>query len=365
MYAPFSHHEQPRFLPRFLSYEVTNGLISNHDLHSMFLDARNLAEDFFGVDFSDRILEDTTAWEGIRGHEAVRLIPLPKTNTATAKQMRVAAVLAILSTELAHLIYRPVYLRGQDEGLTEFLASLAVVDDEQETYLRSVLLRATTKLTQHDAGSERVEQVSNTLLRLLGTVFDKPDHPKRFAAALRQFCGNSCNIWQSIQKFEQKVEPIREFYVEDADCWEAFSLSSKDRSTSTTAASNQKPHQNGSSSTPGGSSGKKNQTKQPPQAPTSTEHDFSNVVVWPAFVIDEGVDPELLVRGHVLTNSQLQAGREEEATRPAAISRRSTGRAARRGTMSGSEEAVNGSASAGSASKSFLSSKAGGGSRGG
>lgn len=332
----------------------------------MFLEARNLAEEFFGVDFSDPILEDTAAWERIRGHEAVRGIPLPKTNTTTAKQLRVAAVVAILSTELTQLIYRPVYLRGQaEEGLTEFLASLAVVDDEQETYLRSVLLRAAMKLPQHSAGSERVEQVSKTLLRLLVTVFDKPDHSKKFAATLRQFCGNSYNIWQGIQKFEEKVEPIREFYVEGADYWEAFSLSSKDRSTSTSATSNQKPHQNGSSSTPGGSSAKKNQTKPSSQTPTSTEHDFSTVVVWPAFVADEDVAPELLVRGHVLTNSQLQAGWEEEATRPAAISRRSTGRAARRGTMSGSEEAVNGSASVGSASKPFLSSKPGGGSRGG
>jgi len=63
--------------------------------------ARRLVESHFKEDLPQRSLEDVGAWKRLKDSEVLdHLIPLPQSNSLAAKQMHIAALLAILARSI-------------------------------------------------------------------------------------------------------------------------------------------------------------------------------------------------------------------------------------------------------------------------
>ena len=84
-------------------------------------------------------------------------LPLPRSNTAAAKQMRIAAVLAALTRSMARHIFRPVWWTATadanadaaDAALGGLLRGLEAASPEHERHLRGTLLAASAVVHKH------------------------------------------------------------------------------------------------------------------------------------------------------------------------------------------------------------------------
>ncbi|EON96492.1 hypothetical protein UCRPA7_8011 [Phaeoacremonium minimum UCRPA7] len=113
------------------SAKLTAAANSVAKLQGLLTEAYSLVKDYFGDDVPDQIGKDAKAWEALRGHVAVShpyKIPLPSSNSPQAKQMRVAAVLAVLGHHLAEEILQPLYILEEGGELNELLSELTSDD---------------------------------------------------------------------------------------------------------------------------------------------------------------------------------------------------------------------------------------------
>ncbi|GAB1312005.1 hypothetical protein MFIFM68171_02215 [Madurella fahalii] len=342
-------------------------------LSKMFSLARKLAEDYFAVDLSPGIMSNSVLWTNIKKHPAVnKNIPLPLSDTPTAKQMRAAAFLAVLAHEMRRHIFQPTYLLRDNTGLHKILDDLVEAgDNEREAHLRSVILRlsechpkaADAVATAHiDAA---MSSVSDSVLGLI------PDESKNdFEANLHSFCTEACEHWRFIQRLDGKIDL-------DFDADEARPLFPPVPESTPSKSKNPPPmmvRPNGTNPSPNSKSNnaKKPNTTADPQTPAETLTDA--VVVWPSFYNASTPAMETLVQGYLLTASQVAVAKsEEKAQQPTGPRRtqRMQSRTSRAMSMSmgenGSLENGTGVATSserGSRNGGFLSQESGGGRKG-
>jgi len=145
----------------------------------------DLAETTFSQDLEEKVLADSSCWSNLRGSEYLKhavQIPLPQSNSQAAKQMRIAAVIAVLSRSLHRHVFRPLYIFAEDADLTDVLRELECANPAQEMHARSTLL------DQDLAFTGGLVQVVDTLLvppsRLEPTCRDAYSDLKAFLGAL-------------------------------------------------------------------------------------------------------------------------------------------------------------------------------------
>ena len=341
-------------------------------LESIYDKAREFIEGSFGVDFPQDILGDAELWEGIRNHKGSKGIIIPLSNTMAARQMRVAAALAILSTELSLFIFQGTYSIGSTDELSVLLNKLAAKDPEAESHLRSVLLAATPESQYEENAEEWGKKAVKSLTTIMKPLFQKgsPDRA-RFRDGLQDICDQALALWRSAQRVEGRVMPDFEL---EYDGEEPVTLVFQLATLTETFGKN--PHQNGTypplsngnqiNGTDKTSQG--NHSKPPPQSlVTSPPEPY--VVVWPEFYTVTGDQQVSLTPARVVSQAHLNAAREEEKARIDANSRRTQrGNQRKARTMSTSESVgspggSNGDVSATSPtpSKSFLFQRIGGG----
>ncbi|KAK4464653.1 hypothetical protein QBC42DRAFT_220328, partial [Cladorrhinum samala] len=186
--------------------EITN------KLNLIWTSSLSLAETFFGIDFPSALLitgSEISQWDALKDHRAVRQIPLPLSNSPTAKHMRVAAFLAVLSHEFRKHVFQPTYLLKDSKELNSLLSKLAQTHPEEESYLRSVLLRTTNQWAPGNARavtSSCLAAVLDSIEGLCGRLMKW--HPKRdlFALQLEKHCRAVVEHWGSVQRLEDRVE---------------------------------------------------------------------------------------------------------------------------------------------------------------
>lgn len=250
-----------------------------------------------------------------------RTLPLPASNTHTAKQMRVVAGLMACGEALADHVFRPTYVTSsKDDGLDNMLHRLAAENPRQEAYLRAVLL----KVLPRDQQRSRERGVEQAIQQISADVGKWSRDPVSFESRLRSICIRASSVWQQALEVEDRITPGFGFKV--GDDWQQLPMipapaSSRDGSTGQgkTQARSQK-QQTGPASRP---------------TPGALNRNKVANVVWPAFLAaasqasdetPEGPSVVLVHRGYVLTKTQVQDAEEE-------ISREeSTHRIARQGT---------------------------------
>lgn len=280
----------------------------------MFSLARKLAEDYFAVGLSPEITSNSVPWTKIKKHPAViGNIPLPLSDTPTAKQMRIAAFLAILAHEMRTHIFQPIYLLRDNTGLHKIMDDLNEAEDnEREAHLRSVILRlsecypktADAIATAHVKAT--MNSVSDSVLGLI-----PKESQDNFKASLHSLCTESCEHWRFIQRLDGKIDP--DFDVDQARALFPYVPESTPRKSNNPLPTGRPNGANLSANSKSNSTKKPNTTADP-QTPAETL--TGAVVVWPSFYNASTPALETLVQGYFLTGSQVAVATSEEKAEP-------------------------------------------------
>jgi hypothetical protein len=286
-----------------------------------------LAETHFDVELPPKIMSNNALWSIVKGHAAVRLkkdIPLPLSNSTAAKQMRTAAFLGILIHEIRDHILQPTYLLGGEVNLNRCLDDLLEDEDfSREAYVRSVFLRLGQWFSK-DIDAVTAKQINTVVNNVSACVphlipkepNDSKDTKGDFESKLRDFCAQACEHWKYIQTLDGRIDL-------DFDADEARPLFPTAPEPASGSGSNTKlprPNGNGNTSSPG-PGGKKSKDKDH-QAAEAAATLADAIAVWPAFYNNSPDDTETLVKGYVLTASQVAAAKgEEKAQQPTGLRR--------------------------------------------
>lgn len=186
-----------------------------------------LVEKHFSQDLDESVLRDPSCWTNLRSSEylkhAVR-IPLPQSNTQAAKQMRIAAVLAVLSRALSKHIFRPVYLIDNDVDLATVLRNLEATNPQHEYYVRSTLLAVLPDRGKRNA-TRRIKAVVREVSYLVQHLLSALQY-EAFCTALLESCELACLQWNKIQRAAMKIEPYFGPPFDDFD-WQVLLLPEK------------------------------------------------------------------------------------------------------------------------------------------
>ncbi|KAB5540580.1 hypothetical protein GE09DRAFT_1137783 [Coniochaeta sp. 2T2.1] len=198
-----------------------------HILDTIWTSIAALVETQFRQDLDHSVLADESCWANLRQSEYLkhaRQIPLPQSNSPAAKQMRVAAVLAVLSRALDRYVFRPVYITDNgagDDGIVNLLRAIACDSATKEEHTRATLL-AMLPEKQKAAATKRVSaavrEVSWAVQHLLSAL-----QYETFCNGLEKACKLACVQWMRIQVAQMKIEPYFGPDFQDFD-WQVLPL---------------------------------------------------------------------------------------------------------------------------------------------
>ncbi|KAK0740421.1 hypothetical protein B0T18DRAFT_393247 [Schizothecium vesticola] len=370
--AQDAHEDVSKKLGRLASFSVkmlpTSAI---QGLESLYEKAREFAETTFGVDFPEDIIRDSEAWDSLKKHEGTHSMTVLRDNTQVAKQMRVAAALAVLSRELSSSIFQATYSVGPVGGdkLSELLDKIAEKNPEVECHLRSVLLAATPQSLYDENAEEWAKKAVKNLMAIMKKLFPKGGPGRdRLRDGLQEVCDRALAVWRTVQRVEGRV--MLDFEPEyDDDDTEPKTLVFQLATLSEPIG--KKPQQNGGVYPPqanGGhtsGTGKKSQNKPPPPSRVDTSPPDPYVVVWPEFYIHTDGQQTVLSSARVVSQAQLNEAKKEDLN---FHSKRASRQSQRKRTMSKSESVGSPGGSSGdvfvsspTTSKSFLPPRGGGG----
>ncbi|KAK1834516.1 hypothetical protein QBC39DRAFT_369022 [Podospora conica] len=361
-----AHKDVSRRLERLESFSVRMLPTSEcKGLDALYNKARDFAESVFGVDFPEEIIKNSGLWEGFKDHKWCKGITVIRDNTQVAKQMRVAAALAILSRELSASIFQATYSLGESGELSALLNQIADETPEVECYLRSVLLAATPKFVYDENGEEWARKAVEHLMAIMKPLFRKGSAQEKLQHGLEDVCDQALTVWRIAQQVEGRIVVDFELGYDDGEM-QPQTLDFKLATLSEPVG--RKPQQNGGPYPPQANGGQANGTgkkaqNKPPPVETSPPDPY--VVVWPEFYAITNDQTDVLSPARVVSQAQLKEAKKEELNNH---SKRASRQVQRRRTMSKSESVgspggSNGDVSASSptTSKSFLPQRGGGG----
>lgn len=186
-----------------------------------------LVETSFRHDIDNAILSDASCWTNLRSSPYLKMatqlqIPLPQSNTAAAKGMRISAVLAILSRALHRHIFRPNYLlEDDDEPLLKFLRALEDDDPAREAHFRATML-AMMPERQLEQAARRVKTVVREVSWVVQHLLTALQF-EAFCTGLEAACRLACEQWMRIQVANMKIEPYFGPPYDDYD-WQVLDL---------------------------------------------------------------------------------------------------------------------------------------------
>lgn len=345
-------------------------------LDALYEKAREFAETTFGVDFPEDIIKDAEAWDLFKNHKGTQGMTVLRDNTQVAKQMRVAAALAVLSRELSSSIFQATYSIGPVGGdeLSTLLDKIADKTPEVECHLRSVLLAATPQSLYNENAEEWAKKAVKNLMTVMKKLFPKGGPGRdRLRDGLQEVCGQALALWRTVQRVEGRVMLDFEPEYDEGEMEPktlVFQLATLSEPVGKKSQPNgggvYPPQSNGGGQT-NGSNGKK-PNKPPPPSRVDTSPRDPYVVVWPEFYVlaDDQLEPTVLSAARVVSQAQLNEAKREEM---AFHSKRASRQNQRKRTMSKSDSVGSPGGSNGdqgfvgspTTSKSFLPPRGGGG----
>ncbi|KEY74904.1 hypothetical protein S7711_10432 [Stachybotrys chartarum IBT 7711] len=222
-------------------------------------------------------------------------IPLPASNSLAAKQMRVAAGLAVLATALQRQIFQPLYLGADSNEFVVFLESFREMDPQHELYLRSVLLKSHLE-KQKEFGRIRAKNAAMEAMLMLQMLIPS-DKLVDCMAEVTRICEDALKQWMPLQKIKQQVVANMRF-EKPSEMGLALDLPVAARAPDSAKANKQRV---GSKS----QAGQASSTQPEDEDSSSDEEDV--YVVWPAFFSGKA----LLQKGRFVTDEQISAAKRE------------------------------------------------------
>jgi hypothetical protein len=300
---------------------------------SLFQQAFELAKKNLSVDLG----AESARWNGLRHHKAVKdKICFPSTDTPIAKQMRTAAFLAVLSSELSEHIFLSTYILEEAGEFQGVLTRLADREPELESHLRSVLLKAHLDEDKQSMARSRTETAVKNVFECVEGLFLHGPERKSFRSDLEAICKQACDLWQYIQTLDDRITPNDSLFMSKLKILDFSSPPPQSARTSKALPNVGTPTQGPKTELP---------TNDPQLVPER--------VVWPSFVTEEAS----LTHGYALSEDQVKKGKDGEKAEMARSSRREARRKSRATSMTENETETD-------SKRPFLSQKGGDGQKG-
>ncbi|PHH58492.1 hypothetical protein CDD82_2949 [Ophiocordyceps australis] len=247
----------------------------------------------------------------MRNHNLVkRAIPLPLSNSPAARQMRVAAALAIMADSLAQYILQPTYLLRDSNELSDLLAGLSIEDPAREAYVRAVLLSVSPDRQEQNRRTRCGHAVVD-VLSYTASLLSSPERIDDLRAALEAMCEQVCAEWSHVQALAERVETSFDTY--ESHEWRCLGLSEHDRRSSMgTMTAAMSPRTRSSTVVSPKPATLNGTTDEAARSEASLARDDVQAAVWPAFVVYRDSATELLEKGFALTEAQTRLAQEEE-----------------------------------------------------
>ncbi|EKG12925.1 hypothetical protein MPH_09917 [Macrophomina phaseolina MS6] len=181
-------------------------------LDELWRSAHDLISSYFRKDLPKEILSNTYAWTEIRDpQDFSHKIPLPRTNSPSAKSMRIAVILAILARLIDKYLFQPSYILSEESGLREVLIRQAIENSRREAFTRGIFL-ATFEDEQAEVADELVTRIVKELMHHIHHLLPAPQ-VESFRTRLEQIVQDARDIWWKAQRLRLRLEP--DFQVED------------------------------------------------------------------------------------------------------------------------------------------------------
>lgn len=138
-------------------------------------------------------------------------IPLPRSNSLAAKQMRIAALLAILSRSITQHIFQPTYLledKVDRDEIQTLLVHLAISNSKQESFCRALLLSIFPE-DQAKNATKAVERVVREIAWCIRDLVLDAEFEK-FRSDVEVVVKKALEAWQMVQNTREKFEPYYE-----------------------------------------------------------------------------------------------------------------------------------------------------------
>ncbi len=175
-------------------------------------------------------------------------IPLPHSNSSAAKQMRTAALLAVLARQLDALIFQPNYILGDfdETHIRSLLVELATRESKKESFCRALLLSYQASEQAANA-AERVYDVVSEVSSFVQQMLTPPQLEK-FEKELKDVVEQALGAWRVAQLSQEKFEPMFMLDHPDDDlkyCWKALQFTNIESITNASSGRST-PLENGS-----------------------------------------------------------------------------------------------------------------------
>lgn len=176
------------------------------------------------------------------------IIPLPHSNSPAAKQMRTAALLAVLARQLDSLIFQPNYILGNfdETHIRSLLVELATRESKKESFCRALLL-SYQAIEQAANAADRVEDVVSEVSSFVQQMLTPPQ-VERFEKGLKYVVEQALGAWRVAQYSQEKFEPmfVLNHPGENTEhCWKALQFANIESITNASSGTTT-PLENGS-----------------------------------------------------------------------------------------------------------------------
>jgi hypothetical protein len=164
-------------------------------------------------------------WTKLRENDIFKnRVPLPQSNSETAKKMRVATVLGVLATLIDKVVFQPTFLLHDDSELRDYLRIQATIDPSKERYTRGILLSMFPEVQERNVEDGIRFIVDEVLMTANVQLLLAPENIAAFEEALEHLISQFKEAWKTVQRGKQKLESSFHYSLSPGFAWYVFDM---------------------------------------------------------------------------------------------------------------------------------------------
>ncbi|WPH02407.1 Hypothetical protein R9X50_00527000 [Acrodontium crateriforme] len=189
-----------------LTVPLTDDMGVVHKMDRVWDSATSLIWTFFWRDLALDSPTTKSFWPRLERQGLwIKSVPLPASNTDTAKTMRSVIIVAALARIFDDFLFEPTYHLPHNSGVRELLLQQAADNGAKEAAIRAQF-QALLPRERETARSRRVEETRVTFMRLIEGLLS-PAEEQKLQTQLTKLAEDACRIWEEICCYTDAVEP--------------------------------------------------------------------------------------------------------------------------------------------------------------
>lgn len=149
-------------------------------------------------------------------------VPLPRSDSVAAQDMRCAVILAFLIQLIDEEIFHPNYLAHERINIRRELLLQAVQDSRKEAFRRAMLISICAQ-EQAQILQDRVANVAASFMSFVKGLVEE-DQIETLNSDAKAFTNLASEVWQRIQRLQERFEPNLEYTQDEGFDWQTIPL---------------------------------------------------------------------------------------------------------------------------------------------